>query len=138
VPTEGSIGALLPFNHAARIVARGRIFLVGDAMGLVDPFLGEGIYQALSSGRMVAVTLMDNGSDREYARALGELRAIYRAGSTLQMILKYSPVRNLFYDLAIKHQSFLRYVCEETVLKKSYRYMQVLQLFLRYRSHRKK
>ena len=138
VPTEGSIGAPLPFNHAARIVARGHVFLVGDAMGLVDPFLGEGIYQALSSGRRVAGTLLDNGSGREYARTLRELKAIYRAGATLQMILKYSRVRNLFYDLAIKHQGFLCYVCEETVLKKSYRYMQVPQLYFRYRWNRMK
>lgn len=35
------------------------IFLVGDAAGLVSPFTGEGIYQALISGEDVAKTILD-------------------------------------------------------------------------------
>ena len=136
VPVQNSIGALLPFNHAAKIVAQRHIFLVGDAAGLVDPFLGEGIYQALNSGRLAAQTVIDGGSNKKYICALGDLRAIYRAGSTLQSILRYSSVRNMFYSLAIKHHGFLRFVCEEAVLKKSYHYMQVPQLYYRYRRKR--
>ncbi|PKL13161.1 MAG: hypothetical protein CVV52_07130 [Spirochaetae bacterium HGW-Spirochaetae-8] len=136
VPVQDSIGALLPFNHAAKIPARGHIFLAGDAMGLVDPFLGEGIYQALCSGRIAAETVSGHGSVREYARALGGLKAIYKAGSTLQTILKYAPIRNMFYSLALRHQGFLGFVCEETVLKKSYRYMQVPKLYVQYRRTR--
>ena len=35
------------------------VFLVGDAAGLVSPFTGEGIYQALISGEDVAKTILD-------------------------------------------------------------------------------
>lgn len=35
------------------------VFLVGDAAGLVSPFTGEGIYQALILGEDVAKTILD-------------------------------------------------------------------------------
>jgi geranylgeranyl reductase family protein len=38
---------------------RGRVLLVGDAAGLVDPLLGEGLYHAISSGQQAAAAIGD-------------------------------------------------------------------------------
>lgn len=38
--------------------ASNRIFLVGDAAGLVDPLLGEGIYNAIKSGQAAAAAIL--------------------------------------------------------------------------------
>lgn len=58
---------------------RGRVLLAGDAAGLVDPLLGEGLYHALVSGRKAAkavVDAMDTGCDacRSYQIALTPIR----------------------------------------------------------------
>lgn len=44
----------VPCGGVRRCLARGRWLLAGDAAGLVDPFLGEGLAYALGSGRMAA------------------------------------------------------------------------------------
>lgn len=41
-------------------MAHDRVLLVGDAAGLVAPAIGEGIYYAMKSGQMAALTLMEN------------------------------------------------------------------------------
>jgi geranylgeranyl reductase family protein len=46
-------GHLIPYRVARR-VQHGRLLLAGDAAGLVDPLLGEGIPYALWSGRIAA------------------------------------------------------------------------------------
>ena len=38
--------------------ARGRVLLVGDAAGLVNPMQGEGIAQAMTSGRAAAAAIL--------------------------------------------------------------------------------
>ena len=47
-------GHRLPTRRAGARLARGRVVLTGDAAGLVDPFSGDGIYEALLSGRLAA------------------------------------------------------------------------------------
>ena len=42
----------------------GRALLVGDAGHLVDPLFGEGIYYAVRSGKMAALTVLDQLHDR--------------------------------------------------------------------------
>jgi flavin-dependent dehydrogenase len=48
-------GHHLPVRRNGAPIARGRVMLVGDAAGLVDPLSGEGIYAAIASGGMSAV-----------------------------------------------------------------------------------
>jgi hypothetical protein len=43
--------------------SRGRVLLVGDAAGLVNPLQGEGISQALTSGRAAAQAVLDGPAD---------------------------------------------------------------------------
>jgi flavin-dependent dehydrogenase len=40
-------------------VPRGRVLLVGDAAGLVDPLTGEGIHSAIISGQAAAAAILD-------------------------------------------------------------------------------
>ncbi|MGE5552894.1 MAG: geranylgeranyl reductase family protein [Betaproteobacteria bacterium] len=45
-------GAVLPLGGRPRLGQAGRILLAGDALGVADPFTGEGIRYALISGRL--------------------------------------------------------------------------------------
>ncbi len=48
----------LPLYHSQDRLQRGRILLVGDAAGLLDPLSGEGIRHALLSGRLAAEAIL--------------------------------------------------------------------------------
>jgi menaquinone-9 beta-reductase len=48
------LGGWLKMGMVGTTPARGRVFLVGDAAGLVNPLQGEGISQAMRSGRAAA------------------------------------------------------------------------------------
>jgi geranylgeranyl reductase family protein len=52
-------GYPLPFGNSLSIPGYKNILLVGDAAGLVDPMLGEGIYQAHKSGELAATAIID-------------------------------------------------------------------------------
>jgi flavin-dependent dehydrogenase len=47
------------------VLARGRTAVIGDAAGLVDPFSGDGIYEALLSARLAADAALDVLAGRE-------------------------------------------------------------------------
>jgi geranylgeranyl reductase family protein len=52
-------GHRLPLRRAGSIAARGRALLVGDAAGLVDPLSGDGMFEAFTSSRLAAETIVD-------------------------------------------------------------------------------
>ncbi|MGD2092180.1 MAG: geranylgeranyl reductase family protein [Candidatus Aminicenantes bacterium] len=52
-------GYPLPFGNALSTPVYRNILLVGDAAGLVDPMLGEGIYQAHKSGELAAKAIIE-------------------------------------------------------------------------------
>ncbi len=57
---EGPIrGWPLSTYNPAHAAANGRVLLVGDAAGLINPLNGEGIQYALQSGRWAAETVLD-------------------------------------------------------------------------------
>jgi geranylgeranyl reductase family protein len=55
---------------------RGRVLLVGDAAGLVDPLTGEGIHSAIISGQAAAAGILSDATDvaAAYARELAPLQ----------------------------------------------------------------
>jgi geranylgeranyl reductase family protein len=57
-------GYPLPFGNSLSTPVYRNILLVGDAAGLVDPMLGEGIYQAHKSGELAAKTIIDTLENR--------------------------------------------------------------------------
>ena len=55
-------------------IPRGRVLLVGDAAGLVDPLTGEGIHSAIISGQAAAAAILEcdlNNQSSEIAAAYG-------------------------------------------------------------------
>ena len=52
-------GYRLPLRRAHSSLARGTAAVIGDAAGLVDPFSGDGMYEAFLSARLVADAAFD-------------------------------------------------------------------------------
>ena len=52
-------GYRLPMRRAGSELARGNTAVIGDAAGLVDPFSGDGIYEAFLSAQLVAEAALD-------------------------------------------------------------------------------
>lgn len=59
-------GYPLPFGNSLSTPVYGNILLVGDAAGLVDPMLGEGIYQAQKSAELAAKAIIDTLENRTH------------------------------------------------------------------------
>lgn len=58
-PVEGRrLGGWLKMGMVGTVAARGRIFLVGDAAGLVNPMQGEGIAPAMTSAAAAAEAIL--------------------------------------------------------------------------------
>jgi flavin-dependent dehydrogenase len=74
---ESVRGYRLPMRRAGDRARSGRVLLVGDAAGLVDPLSGDGMYEAFVSARIAAESVLRNDLDgyepaleRELARTL--------------------------------------------------------------------
>ena len=52
------VGQYLGISRADQACANGRVLLVGDAAGLVDPLTAEGIYSAVASGQAAAKAIV--------------------------------------------------------------------------------
>ena len=72
--TSRPLGAWLKMGLVGTQPARGRVLLVGDAAGLVNPMQGEGIAQAMDSGRAAAVAILA-GVERAAGRYKSHLAA---------------------------------------------------------------
>jgi flavin-dependent dehydrogenase len=60
--------------------ARGRVLLVGDAAGLIDPLSGDGMYEAFVSAKLAAQAIVSNGLD-EYESSLSGALDLHAAAS---------------------------------------------------------
>jgi menaquinone-9 beta-reductase len=61
--SPGRLGGWLKMGMLGTLPARGRVLLVGDAAGLVNPLQGEGIAQAMVSGRAAAEAVLAGPGD---------------------------------------------------------------------------
>ena len=94
VEAERLVSHYLPLSSARPAVPAGRVLLAGDAMSLINPLTGEGIYYALHSGRLAgraAVLAGDPGA--AYAGALrAELGRHLRHTTVLNRLTRRSGV----------------------------------------------
>lgn len=56
---SGMRGYRLPMRTAGTRLARGNAAVIGDAAGLVDPFSGDGMYEAFASAQLAAAAALD-------------------------------------------------------------------------------
>jgi flavin-dependent dehydrogenase len=103
-PTSDVLGAG-PFARA-RGCHRGRVALVGDAAGALDPLTGEGITVGLLSARSLVATLARGGSLRAYARQRRRILAVPRALAGLLLFAADRPVvRHGFVRMVARHSA---------------------------------
>jgi geranylgeranyl reductase family protein len=83
-------GRRLPMRRTIA-AARGRVLLVGDAAGLVDPLSGDGIYEALVSARLAGEAILA-GRLEAYAPALeAQLGRFARSSWKAKLVLDRHP-----------------------------------------------
>ena len=107
-------GHALPFGNFVDPPGVGRILLAGDACGLADPLLGEGIYYAHCSGRLAAMAVQSAASGEDepaalYRRSLdrcvfNELRWI----KFYRNVLFWGGLRRRYRGLRLFHRLFPR------------------------------
>jgi flavin-dependent dehydrogenase len=88
------LGGWLKMGMVGTTPAAGRVLLVGDAAGLVNPLQGEGISQALQSGRWAAEAILYTPADAagRYRRRLAAAHLPYqRITAAVQAALVKRP-----------------------------------------------
>jgi geranylgeranyl reductase family protein len=73
-------GHRLPMRPLGSAASAGRVLLVGDAAGLVDPLSGDGMYEAFVSARLAAAAILD-GRPEDYDARLAETLDHHAAAS---------------------------------------------------------
>lgn len=80
-PLPPRLGGWLKMGMVGTVPADGRVLLVGDAAGLVNPLQGEGIAQAMGSARLAAEAVLDvgpSGAAATYRHALAAAHMPYQ------------------------------------------------------------
>jgi geranylgeranyl reductase family protein len=90
------------YTSKSHTVARGRVLLVGDAAGLVDPLLGEGIYYALYSGRIAGEIISQNRDSTHNIAELYQHRIDEEIGKELAIAEKLANLIYSFPSLSFK------------------------------------
>jgi geranylgeranyl reductase family protein len=97
----GSLASLrghrLPMRRSIGAFATDRVAAIGDAAGLVDPLTGDGMYEALLSGRLAAEAILE-GQLADYPRRLAQHHARHLTASwAAKLIVDRRP--RLVYSL---------------------------------------
>ncbi|HRY42513.1 MAG TPA: NAD(P)/FAD-dependent oxidoreductase [Thermoanaerobaculia bacterium] len=94
-------GADLPVGGSRRVASGAGFLLAGDAAGLVDPFTGEGIANAMWSGLLAAETVVEASRERDFgARSLARyeerldegIREELRVAARVQAVARLRPL----------------------------------------------
>jgi geranylgeranyl reductase family protein len=113
-PLEKPQGFGLPIGSKKRSISGDRFLLIGDAASLIDPFTGEGIGNALRSGRIAADHLIKAFEKQYFSASFHKQydRIIYqkmwnelRISRKLQKLLQYPKLFNFVVKKANKNSS---------------------------------
>ncbi len=113
-PLEKIQGFGLPIGSKKRPVSGNRFLLLGDAASLIDPFTGEGIGNAIRSGRIAADHLIKSFDNQRFDSAYNKQydKQIYykmwqelRLSRALQNLLKYPKLFNFIVKKANRNSS---------------------------------
>ncbi|MFW2589618.1 geranylgeranyl reductase family protein [Sagittula sp. SSi028] len=107
-------GQFLPFGTFRSVPGRGRVLLVGDAAGLVDPITGEGIGYAMHSGRLAAEAAVQaltcGQADKAlpiYRKSLRPIHKELRQARLLRQLMFRKALRQTFVR-GFKNSKFLK------------------------------
>jgi len=112
-PLETIKGYGLPLGSKKRMISGERFLLIGDAAALIDPFTGEGIANALRSGRIAAVHIVNCFEKNNFSAAFNKAydKEVYRRmwnelkiGKSLQQAARYSWFINFVVKKARKNK----------------------------------
>jgi geranylgeranyl reductase family protein len=88
---ESVRGYRLPMRRVGEMPVRGRVLLVGDAAGLVDPLSGDGIYEALLSSRLAAEAVLSGDLESYGDRLARELDPMMSASWSAKIAFDRFP-----------------------------------------------
>lgn len=114
IPLSDIQGYGLPLGSKKRTLSGNRFLLLGDAAGLIDPFTGEGIANAIRSGRIAADHVkkafkqnkFDEGYNNLYDKEIyNKMWKEFRFGHTLQKLFQYPSMINFVAKKANNNKS---------------------------------
>ncbi len=119
-------GSLIPISPRKDGFVKNRVLLTGDAAGLVDPVVGEGITSAILSGMIASKALLEGALDE------GKVKEIYESELSkkiLQELRLGRALAKLIYDypgllhrlLALYGQEFTEAVTDVVTGEKTYK-----------------
>ncbi|MTI21718.1 geranylgeranyl reductase family protein [Fulvivirga sp. RKSG066] len=113
-PMEKPQGFGLPIGSKKRPLSGDRFLLLGDAASLIDPFTGEGIGNALRSGRIAAEHIVNAIGLNDFSKEFNKRydKVIYqkmwnelRISRSMQKLLRYPKLFNFVVKKANKNAS---------------------------------
>lgn len=129
VPSYKIEGFPIPNSKLPKQFSKNKVFLVGDAGGLVDPVSGEGVHYAVRSGKIVADTIlkdsyqpMQENLDRYYAKNIKQdigtdLFVSYR----LNLFLERFFLHNMkFWFTMLRRNPFIFNYASQLAVKSNY------------------
>lgn len=114
VPLESIQGYGLPLGSKKRLISGTRFLLLGDAAGLIDPFTGEGIANAIRSGRIASSHVLkafkqnrfDADFNRQYDKEIyHKMWNEFKFGKSLQKLFRHAAIINFVVKKANKNKS---------------------------------
>lgn len=128
-------GAQLPNLTIVKPYWKNQVLFVGDAGSFSEPMTGEGIYQALYSGRMAAFSILSGKNVvKKYTKLTKTLRQSKRILSLFQKKL-FSHYNQVFKRLK-NHPYSIHKVVDGHIGKRLFNYSNLITFFLSYKLFR--
>lgn len=111
IEIEKTYGCALPMPYSQNVkLAKDRVFLLGDAGCLVNPFTGEGIYFAVESGKAAAGALINHWNNPKaesiYDKAVKE-KFYYEFKWAYRLMRLVNAFPNLSYQIICDHKQVM-------------------------------